>query len=78
MTVPMYLQANRWKKKGLSVIPLKFGIGWATATYNVFLTLYHGDGTVAIAHGGVESGQGIDTKVGTSLLNVLECGNQTN
>ncbi|XP_041366429.1 xanthine dehydrogenase-like [Gigantopelta aegis] len=61
--IAAFNQANKWKKKGLSVVPLKFGIGWATATYNVFLTIYHGDGTVAIAHGGVESGQGINTKV---------------
>ena len=54
---------NRWKKKGLSVMPMKYGIGWDGGNYNVYMTIYHVDGTVAIAHGGIESGQGINTKV---------------
>ena len=56
-------QMNRWKKKGLSVMPMKYGIGWNGGNYNVYMTIYHVDGTVAIAHGGIESGQGINTKV---------------
>ncbi|KAL3841843.1 hypothetical protein ACJMK2_019942 [Sinanodonta woodiana] len=56
-------QANRWKKKGLSIVPIKFGIEWNGITYGVNLSVYAGDGTVAISHSGIEVGQGINTKV---------------
>lgn len=56
-------QANRWKKKGLSVVPMKFGIGWAGGNYTALVAIHGLDGSVSISHGGIESGQGINTKV---------------
>ena len=56
-------QANRWKKKGISMVPLKFGISWIGANYGSQVAIYYGDGSVAISHGGIECGQGINTKV---------------
>ena len=58
------MQANRWKKRGLSLVPTRFGLSWQSAHYNVFVAIYHSDGTIAIEHGGVEVGQGINQKVG--------------
>ncbi|XP_052242919.1 uncharacterized protein LOC127852926 [Dreissena polymorpha] len=55
-------QSNRWKKKGLSVVPLKFGIDWRGARYGSQVSIYWPDGTVAITHGGIELGQGCNTK----------------
>ncbi|CAG9813286.1 unnamed protein product [Phaedon cochleariae] len=55
-------QENRWTKKGLSMVPMV----WTLPTffnYSLFVSIFHGDGTVAIAHGGIEIGQGINTKV---------------
>ena len=45
------------------MMPLRFGIAWNGAPYTVLVSIYFNDGTVAIAHGGVEVGQGINTKV---------------
>ena len=56
-------KANRWRKRGLSLIPSKYGISWATYATTVLVSVYSGDGTVSIVHGGVEIGQGINTKV---------------
>ncbi|XP_046559709.1 xanthine dehydrogenase-like isoform X1 [Haliotis rubra] len=61
--VTAFNQANRWKKKGVSVMPLRWDLNYANANYNVYLTIYHGDGSVAISIGGVENGQGINTKM---------------
>ncbi|RZF35328.1 hypothetical protein LSTR_LSTR003768 [Laodelphax striatellus] len=53
---------NRWKKKGLSIITA----GYSKIPFNLYnsaISIYELDGTVAISHGGIEVGQGINTKV---------------
>ena len=56
-------QDNRWKKKALSVVPVKWGVDWIYENYTVLVNIHGGDGSVLIHHGGVEMGQGINTKV---------------
>ena len=60
-SVHKYNSSNRWKKRGLRFSLMK----WKSVTpfqMNIILSVYHGDGSVAITHGGVEIGQGINTK----------------
>lgn len=62
------LDKRRWcrhRKRGLAVLPTKFGISFtfkpmnqAGALVSIFL-----DGSVSVAHGGVEMGQGLHTKM---------------
>jgi xanthine dehydrogenase/oxidase len=49
---------NRWKKKGISLTPIKWGAGWTGGYYNALVSIYASDGSVAVCHGGVECGQG--------------------
>ncbi|GAV73021.1 Fer2 domain-containing protein/FAD_binding_5 domain-containing protein/Ald_Xan_dh_C domain-containing protein/Fer2_2 domain-containing protein/Ald_Xan_dh_C2 domain-containing protein/CO_deh_flav_C domain-containing protein [Cephalotus follicularis] len=56
---------NRWKKRGIAMVPTKFGISFTTKLMNQAGALVHvyTDGTVLVTHGGVEMGQGLHTKV---------------
>ncbi|PVD33597.1 hypothetical protein C0Q70_04854 [Pomacea canaliculata] len=56
-------QANRWKKRGISLVPARYGMGWSGGHYSVFVAIYNSDGSIAIEHGGIDMGQGINTKV---------------
>ncbi|XP_037970324.2 xanthine dehydrogenase 1 [Plutella xylostella] len=60
--VQRFNKESRWKKRGLGVALLSWSSIILT-DFQVFLTAYHGDGTVIVEHGGVEIGQGINTKV---------------
>ncbi|XP_038698564.1 xanthine dehydrogenase 1-like isoform X2 [Tripterygium wilfordii] len=56
---------NRWKKRGVAMVPTKFGISFTAKFMNQAGALVHvyTDGTVLVTHGGVEMGQGLHTKV---------------
>jgi xanthine dehydrogenase molybdopterin-binding subunit B len=59
---------HRWKKRGLCMMPLKYGVSYTgpRGTLNqggAYVIAYAGDGSVLLHHGGVEIGQGINTKM---------------
>lgn len=56
---------HRFLKKGLSLVPVKFGISFTATHLNQAGALLHiyTDGSVLINHGGTEMGQGLNTKV---------------
>ncbi|XP_073981126.1 uncharacterized protein isoform X3 [Rhodnius prolixus] len=60
--VEQFNKDNRWKKKGISLLPVKFKIEFFPNFYSL-VSVYAGDGTVAVICGGVEMGQGLNTKV---------------
>ncbi|CAG4933298.1 unnamed protein product [Parnassius apollo] len=60
-SVKQFNEENRWLKRGLRVAFMR----WRSESPLVMtanLSVYFGDGSVAITHGGVEMGQGINTK----------------
>jgi xanthine dehydrogenase small subunit len=64
---------NRWRKRGISTIPIKYGIGYTHREWNqasAEIVVYR-DGTVLVHHGGVEMGQGLDTKIKRIAARVL-------
>ncbi|KAJ3622741.1 hypothetical protein MTP99_019023 [Tenebrio molitor] len=52
---------NRWKKKGMAVVPMNYDLK-LSGPFAAMVSIFHGDGTVQVSHGGVEIGQGINTK----------------
>eukprot|EP00756_Hemistasia_phaeocysticola_P005791 Hpha_TRINITY_DN13504_c0_g1::TRINITY_DN13504_c0_g1_i2::g.111519::m.111519/K00106/XDH; xanthine dehydrogenase/oxidase len=56
---------NRWRKRGVSVLPVKFGMSFNAVFMNQAGALVHlyQDGTVLVSHGGTEMGQGLHTKM---------------
>ncbi|CAK6982017.1 aldehyde oxidase 6 [Scomber scombrus] len=63
--IDQFNQQNRWKKRGMSIIPIKYGIAFAESFLNQAAALVHiyKDGSVLVTHGGTEMGQGIHTKM---------------
>ncbi|TQN65401.1 Xanthine dehydrogenase [Colletotrichum shisoi] len=63
--VKRFNDGNKWRKRGLSIIPTKFGISFTALFLNqagALVHIYH-DGSVLVAHGGTEMGQGLHTKM---------------
>ncbi|XP_055688260.1 uncharacterized protein LOC129792886 [Lutzomyia longipalpis] len=54
--------ANRWRKRGIAFVPMNYPIE-TRSRYGVLVTVYAIDGSVSVCHGGIEMGQGIDTKI---------------
>ncbi|XP_076621123.1 xanthine dehydrogenase rosy isoform X1 [Colletes latitarsis] len=63
--IQKYNRKNRYKKRGLAVVPTKFGIAFTVLFLNQTGALVHiyTDGSVLLSHGGVEMGQGLHTKM---------------
>ena len=61
----VYNKSHKYSKKGIGIVPIKYGIGF-TATFlnqgNALINIFS-DGSVSISHGGIEMGQGLFTKV---------------
>ncbi|WEW60811.1 xanthine dehydrogenase [Emydomyces testavorans] len=63
--VAEYNKVHKWSKRGLAIIPTKFGISYTATFLNQAGALVHlyRDGSVLVAHGGTEMGQGLHTKI---------------
>ncbi|KAL0266984.1 UNVERIFIED_CONTAM: hypothetical protein PYX00_009375 [Menopon gallinae] len=56
---------NRYRKRGMSIVPTKFGIAFTELCLNQAGALVHvyRDGSVLLSHAGIEMGQGLNTKM---------------
>ncbi|RMZ76998.1 hypothetical protein DV738_g4616, partial [Chaetothyriales sp. CBS 135597] len=66
---------HKWQKKGLALIPTKFGISFTALFLNqagALVHIYHDDGSVLVAHGGTEMGQGLHTKICMIVAEALQ------
>ena len=63
--VNAFNKVNKRRKRGLALVPLKFGISFTATMLNqggALLNIYM-DGSVSVNHGGTEMGQGLNTKM---------------
>jgi xanthine dehydrogenase/oxidase len=65
---------NKWKKRGIAILPTKFGISFTARFLNQAGALVHiySDGSVLLSHAGVEMGQGLHTKMIQIAANTLD------
>jgi xanthine dehydrogenase large subunit len=67
-------QQHRFKKRGLALTPVKFGISFTIQFLNQAGALVHiyTDGSIHLNHGGTEMGQGLFTKVAQVVANEFD------
>ncbi len=76
LQVEDYNRANKWRKRGISLIPLKYGSGFNLVMLEqttALLSIYESDGSIIIQQGGVDMGQGMMTmltQIAAYALNV--------
>ncbi|XP_065173832.1 xanthine dehydrogenase-like isoform X2 [Atheta coriaria] len=65
LSIEKFNQENRWKKRGIDVMTCTYGIGYGFDFIQQAgaLILIYKDGSVLLTHGGVEMGQGLNTKM---------------
>lgn len=63
--ISVFNASSPYKKRGLAITPVKFGISFNKVMYNQAgsLVLIYTDGSIQLNHGGTEMGQGLHTKM---------------
>mmetsp|Transcript_34302 Transcript_34302/g.118206 ORF Transcript_34302/g.118206 Transcript_34302/m.118206 type:complete len:883 (+) Transcript_34302:1657-4305(+) len=71
----VFNSANKFRKRGVALMPTKFGINFTVKFLNQGGALVHvyNDGSVLVSHGGTEMGQGLHTKVCQVVAQALGC-----
>lgn len=70
--IEAFNKANKWKKRGISLTPVRYNIhAIPPLPFYCHISIFEGDGSVAVAHGGIEMGQGINTKVAQTVAKEL-------
>jgi len=74
--VETFNRQNRWRKRAIVMVPQKHGIGFTEPrgslnSSSALVTVNMSDASVFIFHGGVEMGQGLNTKMAQLAANTL-------
>jgi len=72
--INQFNKTNRFKKRGMALTPVKFGISFTVTHLNQAGALVHiyTDGSIHLNHGGTEMGQGLFTKVAQVVANEFD------
>jgi len=72
-TINLFNSQNEYIKRGMALVPVKFGISFTTSFLNqagALVNIYQ-DGSVNVNHGGTEMGQGLHTKIKQVAADIL-------
>nr|KAG5714257.1 hypothetical protein BaRGS_018474 [Batillaria attramentaria] len=69
--VDAFNQASQWKKRGITMCAVKYGMTMRDYGMPLLLSVYAHDGTVTVVQGGVEMGQGLFMKVAQAVAHSL-------
>lgn len=69
--VANFNRENLFRKRGIAVCPVKYGMGWGGYNAGVMIGVRSADGYVTVTHNGCEIGQGINTKVAQTVAMAL-------
>jgi xanthine dehydrogenase large subunit len=72
--IKKFNQTNKYFKRGISLTPVKFGISFTATHFNQAGALIHiyTDGSILVNHGGLEMGQGLNTKIRQIVANEFQ------
>ncbi|KAI5646277.1 molybdopterin-binding domain of aldehyde dehydrogenase domain-containing protein [Phthorimaea operculella] len=59
--IEKFNKVNRWQKRAIKIAVMSFPVEYY-GNYSALVSIYRGDGTVTVTTGGVEMGQGVNTK----------------
>ena len=72
LEIKKFNQKNKYKKKGIAITPVKFGISFTTIHLNqagALVHIYHADSSIHVSTGAIEMGQGTYTKIAQLVAN---------
>ncbi|CAF0786586.1 unnamed protein product [Adineta steineri] len=74
-SIEEYNKLHTYRKRGITILPTKFGIAFTAKFLNQAGALVHiyKDGSVLVSHGGTEMGQGLHTKMISVAAEALSC-----
>ncbi|BFZ03639.1 hypothetical protein BsWGS_06678 [Bradybaena similaris] len=70
--VNRYNKNNQWRKRGITMCAVKYGMIWFPQGFPTVVSIFAGDGTVTVHTAGVEMGQGLYTKVAQAVAYTLK------
>eukprot|EP00112_Aurelia_sp_Birch-Aquarium-sp1_P026163 Seg91.7 transcript_id=Seg91.7/GoldUCD/mRNA.D3Y31 product="Xanthine dehydrogenase" protein_id=Seg91.7/GoldUCD/D3Y31 len=70
--ISQFNKENRWRKRGISMMPIRYVSGYFTFNFTALVSIYYADGTVAVSSGGIEMGQGMNTRICQVAANQLK------
>ncbi|XP_049545874.1 xanthine dehydrogenase-like isoform X1 [Anopheles darlingi] len=61
VAIEQFNRENRWRKRGIAISVMRYPLDYFGAIH-ALVAIHAGDGTVSVTHGGIEMGQGINSK----------------